>query len=488
MQTARQSDPDILSDPVVEVRYSDHGAPFGEKPELGRVMPDPATQPDFCRPMDEYLGMWHGQTPLPGDPHVWKYSGGLATYPYQSRPMAVYAPEVRRTYFCYGGTHPGNHLQPVRVWDFAPGNLLQMVSYYDHATDSFPRPICVFDKWCSDPHDNPVLQLDATGHLWLFSPSHGEWTTRSFIHRSVRPHDVTAWEMVYDRPLFAYPQPWVHPELGWCLVHVIYAGAQRGLFVKHSADGRSWSDPQPVANIAQGHYAVSWADPASARIGVAFDYHPPVGGLEARTNLYYLESRDWGRTWVTVTGEKVCLPLTDPENVARVLDLESVGELNYLRDVKFDAAGRPVIVFVTSRSWQPGPQSGPHQFNTVRWDGTRWIHRRAMRCQNNYDHGELSMDADGVWRIIAPTEPGPQPGNPGGEVALWTSRDQGATWVKERQITHDSPRNHTFCRRPVNADPDFAAFWADGDARRPSECHLYFCNSDGTRLRRIEVT
>jgi hypothetical protein len=280
----------------------------------------------------------------------------------------------------------------------------------------------------------------------------------------------------------------VHPDLGWCLVHVIYDGAERGLFVKHSPDGRSWSEPQPVANIFKGHYAVSWGDPASGRIGVAFDHHPQEGGLEARTNLYYLESHDWGRTWQTVTGESVSLPLTTPDNPARVLDLESSGELNYLRDLKFDADGNPVVVFVTGRHWMPGPQSGPHHFNIVRWDGTQWLRHRAMPCDNNYDHGELAIDADGAWRIIAPTEPGPQPGNPGGEVALWTSRDQRATWSMERRITRNSPRNHTFCRRPVNAHPDFAAFWADGDARVPSESRLYFCDAHGRHLRRIEVT
>lgn len=467
------------------MKIIDSGAPFGEQPALGRRMPDPAAQPVFCSRQDAYRGLWHGQTELPGSVYAWKYSGGLATYPYQTRPMAVYAAQVHRTFFCYGGTTPDNWLKPERRWDFEGGNLLQMVSYFDHTSGAFPEPVCVFDKWCADPHDNPALQIDPDGFLWLFSPSHGHWTTRSFIHRSRRPYDIAEWETISDSPLFAYPQPWVSARHGWCLVHVIYDGNRRGIHVKHSPDGRDWTAPRQLASMARGHYAVSWADPDIGRIGLAFDYHPPEGGLEARTNLYYLESLDWGRTWRTITGEEPALPLLAPDSPARVLDLESAGELNYLRDLKFDAAGHPVIVFVTSHSWQPGPESGPHRWNICRWDGSAWVRTRAMACDNNYDHGELEIGHDGVWRIIAPTEPGPQPGNPGGEVALWTSNDLGATWQKARQITSASVYNHTFCRRPLYAHADFAVFWADGHARQPSESRLWYCDAEGRQVAQI---
>ncbi|MHB8902680.1 MAG: BNR-4 repeat-containing protein, partial [Thermoguttaceae bacterium] len=101
---------------------------------------------------------------------------------------------------------------------------------------------------------------------------------------------------------------------------------------------------------------------------------------------------------------------------------------------------------------------------------------------NNYDTGSLTIEADGLWRIIGPTEFGPQPYNPGGEVALWTSSDQGATWSKVRQLTHDSRLNHGFCRKPINAHPDFYCLWADGHGRQLSESRFYFCNRDGSRV------
>ena len=67
-------------------------------------------------------------------------------------------------------------------------------------------------------------------------------------------------------------------------------------------------------------------------------------------------------------------------------------------------------------------------------------------------------------------------------MALWTSRDEGLTWKRERLITTDSPCNHSYARRPVNARPDFYAFWADGHADEMSKSHLYFTNREGTKV------
>jgi hypothetical protein len=62
---------------------------------------------------------------------------------------------------------------------------------------------------------------------------------------------------------------------------------------------------------------------------------------------------------------------------------------------------------------------------------------------------------------------------------MWTRADSGVTWKLARQLAAGSAQNHTFARRPVNADADFYAFWADGDARAPSASKLYFRNRAG---------
>ena len=115
----------------------------------------------------------------------------------------------------------------------------------------------------------------------------------------------------------------------------------------------------------------------------------------------------------------------------------------------------------------------------ARWTGSEWKVSSITTSDNNYDFGELWMMADDDWRVIGPTETGPQPYNPGGEVAMWKSADKGATWVKMRQMTKGSPRNHTYVRRSLNSHPDFIAIWADGHGRQPSESRLHFANASG---------
>jgi hypothetical protein len=107
---------------------------------------------------------------------------------------------------------------------------------------------------------------------------------------------------------------------------------------------------------------------------------------------------------------------------------------------------------------------------------------------HNYDMGSLYIEDDGVWRLIAPTEPGPQPHGTGGEIALWASHDQGKPGTRVRQLTTRSPRNHGYVRRPIHAHPDFYAFWADGNTDTMSESPLYFTNQTGTTVRRLPHT
>jgi hypothetical protein len=54
-----------------------------------------------------------------------------------------------------------------------------------------------------------------------------------------------------------------------------------------------------------------------------------------------------------------------------------------------------------------------------------------------------------------------------------------------RQLTRNSPFNHTFARRPFDAHPDFYALWADGHGREPSLSSLYFTDQKGTHVWRL---
>ena len=424
-----------------------------------------------------YRGIWYYNQET-GDEYVYKYSGGLGTYCAKHLPMAVYAPEVDRTFFVYGGTLP------------TKPQVLEMVSYYDHKTGEVPRPTILFDKETSDAHDNPVISLDGEGYVWIFVSAHGK-ARPAYIFKSKKPYDIDDFELALETN-FSYPQPWYFPGRGFLFLHTSYDGG-RFLHQQTSPDGLEWSPRRRLAHIEHGHYQVSWR--WNDKVGTAFNYHPDgfqgdpeKKGLNWRTNLYYMETEDMGETWRTAGGAPIDLPLASVENEALAVEYESQGLLAYMKDINFDREGRPLILHVTSKSWAPGPEHGPHEWRIAQWTGEEWILHVITASDNNYDTGCLHVDKDGTWRVIGPTEPGPQRFNPGGEIAIWTSKNEGATWVKRRQLTRGSLFNHTYCRRPVNAQADFFALWADGHGRRPSESRLYFCDRTGRRVFRLPYT
>ena len=410
---------------------------------------------------DGYRGIWYSNQKQ-GDEYVYKYSGGLGTYCGKHYPFSVYAKAVNKTFFCYGGRRKDRN------------QLLHMVSCYDHATGTVPRPTILLDKLTSDAHDNPVIQLDDAGHIWIFSSSHGAGRP-SYISVSTKPYSVDAFEKVLTTN-FSYTQPKYISGRGFLFLHTKYGGGRR-LYQMTSPDGRTWTKPQLLAAIDQGHYQVSGQH--QAKVGTAFNYHPTPRGLNWRTNLYYMETADFGATWRNAAGQPIQLPLTTPANPALVHDYAAEKLNVYMKDVAYDAQGRPVILYVTSGGWESGPKNDPRTWTVARWTGEAWDLRGQITSDNNYDTGSLYIESDSLWRIIGPTQPGPQRYNTGGEVAMWTSADQGATWKMVKQLTRNSKLNHTYCRRPVIAHPGFYAFWADGHARKPSESRLYFCDQQG---------
>lgn len=426
---------------------------------------------------DGYRGIWYMNQPT-ADEYVYKYSGGFGTYPQQHAPIAIYAPAVRKTFFVYGGS-AGN----VSVKN---DELQHMIGYYDHRSGTVPRPVRIVQKRTEDAHDNPTLSIDAEGYLYVFSSAHG--TSRpSYIHRSRKPYDITAWDLLQTTN-FSYTQPWYLPDSKQFLfLHTLYKNGERTLNFKTSPDAKTWTEPSLLAHIQMGDYQVSWRDAATGRVATAFDMHPSAGragkGLNYRTNLYYLETRDAGKTWTSAAGRAVALPLTAVQNTALVHDYLSEDRNVYIKDIAFQKDGKPVILFLTSKGFEPGPKSGPYEWQTARWTGRGWTIRPFTTSDHNYDHGSLFIESENDWRIMAPTDPGPQPNSTGGELVLWISGNQGKDWNRMGAITHNSYYNHTYLRKVLNANPEFYAIWADGNPLKPSTSSLYFCTSDGRAYR-----
>ncbi len=405
-----------------------------------------------------------------------KYSGGLGTYPQIILPMACYSPAAKKTFFVYGGVNK-------------QGRLQNLASYYDHATGKLARPRVVRDTNTGDAHDNPSLSIDDDGRLWVFCNVHGNANRRSLLLKSTRPFSIDSFEQlplpesVFPQQKFNYAQPWHVPGKGLLLLHTRYTKGRQLYMTTTTDGGRTWSPRKQLSDLP-GHYQISWRH--GEKVGTAFNRHPG-GNLDRRTDLYYMWTEDMGRTWHTADGASVTTPLREPDNAALVHKYSAEGRLVYLKDLNFDAEGNPVILHVTSNGHRPGPENDPRTWQIAHWTDGRWRLLEVTRSDHNYDFGSIYIESDGTWRVIGPTQRGPQPYGTGGEVAVWTSSDRGASWQK-RQITSKSRYNHSYVRRPLGAHPDFYAFWADGDPSQRSPSRLYFTDRAGDSVRRMPHT
>jgi len=409
-----------------------------------------------------YKGIWFtlGQFTEYGD----KYSGGLGTYTANHIPVAIYAPEVKKTFFVYGGTTSKEER-----------HLLIMISYFDHQKKVVPKPVIVYDKMgVDDPHDNASVSIDDKGYIWVFVS--GRNTRRpGLIFKSDQPYSIESFVQIHESEI-TYPQPWWMGESGFILLFTKYTNG-RELYWSTSPDGKTWSPDRKLAGMG-GNYQLS--NIRENKLVTVFNYHPG-GDVNKRTNLYMLQSEDLGQSWKTIDGKTVKTPVTETHSEALVKDYEAEGKLVYLNDLNFDSSGNPVVLAVISRDHKPGPQGDPREWTVIHRKNGQWIFNKVCVSTHNYDMGSLYIEKD-VWTIIGPTETGPQKWGTGGEMALWQSRDEGITWKKIRDITHNSVFNHTYARRPVQANKDFFAFWADGDADKISASRLYFTNEKGDKV------
>lgn len=422
--------------------------------------------------IDGYRGIWFtlGQFSTYGD----KYSGGLGTYTAKHRPLAIYAPEVKKTFFVYGGTTASEEK-----------HLLCMVSYYDHKKKVVPKPTVVYDKFgVDDPHDNPSLALDQEGYLWVFVSGRGR-ARPGFKYRSDRPYDISSFSRITEEEM-TYPQPLYDEHLGFFHFFTKYTGV-RELYFESSPDGVNWTDDQKLAGIIEvgatksGHYQVSGRN--GDLICTFFNRHPD-GNVDKRTDLYYAQTKDFGKTWTTIDGRMLDVPMTVVDCGARVIDYAVQGKNVYMKDLAFDKNGMLVCLYVTSGGHEPGPKNDPREWRVTYYDGASWQTSIICRSDHNYDMGSLYIKGR-HWKVIGPTEDGPQKFGTGGEVAIWESKDAGVSWSLGKQVTNQSAMNHGYVRRPVNARNPFFSFWADGNPGSFSKSFLYFSDSKGKHVYRL---
>ncbi|HUS80505.1 MAG TPA: BNR-4 repeat-containing protein, partial [Armatimonadota bacterium] len=422
-------------------------------------------------PPAECRGVWYqcGKANLlPGQGAV--YSGPMATYCVWHRPMAIFRPEVNRSFFVYGNA------------DNSP-----TISFYDHASGSFAYPVVLGSNPDGDAHRNPTLLIDEAGYLHVFYGAHGHQT---HVLRSERPWDITAWAEAaqIEDPGTSYPQPW---QLLPGEIFVSYRQAPGWRF-RMSADGaRSWRDPVDIVNFgcpddARGCaecsiYGITVAEGGDYPRRLHFAWSRLGGGtpeeIESkhlwarRYNVYYACSDDGGSTWKRSDGSRYELPINE-EQAEKIWDCGQRGI--WLTDIQVDSRGNPYILFLDSRV-----ETFEARWMVARRVPDGWAFTEVTRSDHMYDAGALIAIADDDLRIWGPTTD-VQPHEDGGDIDEWCSTDGGATWELARHLTSGSRYSHNHVK-PVMGHQlgtgDLRAIWNYGDSMSPPETRdvrLYF--------------
>lgn len=397
-----------------------------------------------------------------------KYSGALGTYTAKHTPVAIYAEEVDKTFFVFGGTTDADERY-----------LLCMIGEFDHKTGMVSKPTVACDKGgVNDPHDNPSILIDNEGYIRVFVSGRGRHRP-GFKFKSEKPYNIDKFVQLTEEEM-TYPQPW-KTENGFFHFFTKYTGV-RQLYFETSTDGMNWTEDKLLAAIPvkqgekSGHYQTS-ACFSEKLLGTFFNRHPN-GNVDKRTDLYYVQTKDFGETFTSVDGKILELPITDLNSPARAVDYASKNKNVYLKEMGFYEDGKPVCLHIRSNGHEPGPVNAPYEWCITKWDGQNWQTFVITQSDHNYDMGSLYI-SENDWRVVGPTETGPQKWGVGGEVAVWQSFDKGESWKKIKNITTNSVYSHSYVRRPINFKSPFCFFWADGHSHSLSKSEIYFGDFKG---------
>jgi hypothetical protein len=277
-----------------------------------------------------------------------------------------------------------------------------------------------------------------------------------------------------------YPQPKYIPGKGFLHLFTKYTGV-RELYFETSPDGVNWTEDQKLVGMRResdengGHYQISGQH--KEKVVFFFNWHPN-GNVDRRTNIYYLQTNDFGNTWTTVEGKEINIPVSDVNSPALLKEFYSQEKNVYIKDVSFDENGNPVALYLVGPGHQPGPKNGPREWFVLYWNGEEWENHKITESDQNYDTGSVFVEGN-EWMVVGPSEDSPQLWGAGGEVVMWKSQDKGKTWKRAKQLTKRSDRNHNYVRKVVNGKDPFYFFWADGNPDKLSQSVLYFGNRKG---------
>lgn len=427
---------------------------------------------------------------------------------------AVYAAPVRKTFFVYlaapagqnGGAEAGR----------PAGQSPLRISCFDHAAGTVPQPSILPLK--EDAGTAPLsvsLALDEQGHVWACASRAFRYTIRqagddqrpatplppetqpaatetserpAVLFRSTRPYDIRAFSRQAG-PALADGRLYHVAGRGFILIGLHSADGGSIPCFATSPDGQTWDEPRPLAGIDANHSLVTaffQGKTGTTKIGVALAAWPAGKGPLAATNVYYAETPDAGRTWQSIRQTRLDLPIRGHENGVLVWDYKSIRWTAYLKDLEFNSAGIPCIVYLGGRG---GTGRTPLlcTWTVGRWVGREWETHGVIPAAGPFDVTAFQILPDRSWRqVVIRNSPATRPAHE--EVVLWSSTDQGRSWLKQAWFREEPTARHVLVR-PAGASPELSALWivgptgaGDGSPASGSAARLRFLDARGDAL------
>ena len=429
--------------------------------------------PEIATHDSAFRGVWYGcgtENALPGRKYV--YAGGKATYSAWHHPMAVYAPEAKKTFFVFGDAQN----RPA-------------VSYYDHTTGDFAPPLALGTNPDGNAHRNPTMLMDEDGFLYVFYGYAGG-AQPIMVLRSAAPYDIGRWQRRADLTAGtgSYAQPW---QLKPGEIFVAHRQPSGWAFKRSTDRGASWT---PAVGLAEFDtyeftstvYGITVAAGGDFPRAVHFAWSRLGGGSpEAvrtkhlwarRYNVYYARSDDGGDTWRRSDGTPYTLPITE-DAAEKIYDSGEHGV--WLKDLQVDPEGNPCMLFLDADT-----DTYASAWKFARHHEGRWTFSDVASSDHMYDGGALVLVADDDFRVYGPTT-AVQPGTDGGEIDEWRSADQGRTWKRTARVTTGSAYSHNHVKTVFNHEQghgDFRVLWSYGDARFPPQDRDVFLYAYGETM------
>jgi putative BNR repeat neuraminidase len=303
----------------------------------------------------------------------------------------------------------------------------------------------------NDGHNNLVVALDSEGYLHVSGNMHGVPDRDEPLRyiRSAQPEDITSWVsgiMVgSDENKITYPQFVKAPNGDLLFIYRNGTSISGDTYLnRYNVASKTWSRVTKLLegssfNPAENGYLDQAMVSDDGRIGLFMVWRAGSNFLSTH-DISYIQSRDNGGTWESITGEALQLPILPPRTTGGVGSRSPVafpvpqnagwGLINQCGAV-FDAAGNPH----TARWLYDLPDKSVYRLHHFSWNGSAWVDE-VVETLNG-----MPVSSVGTIAIARPA----LVRNKRGKVAvLWRNniQDPSSLWVSD--VSPNGPRFSRF--------------------------------------------